>query len=203
MRNRLGLLVVVCLSLVGCAQPSTATRCAEPEVAAAAETSRASAEASLHSRVFVVRHAEKADDGTKDPPLLPEGVVRATCLARALSDLEVTHVFATDLQRTEATVRPTAAAHGVEVATLPASDTEALAKALRALPAGSIALVAGHSNTIPNLATLLGAPLSGLNDRGHIPEQEHDRLIEVVLADGVAAAPTAQLRYCSPSPRES
>jgi len=167
---------------------------------AAAETTDVRAEASLQSRVFVVRHAEKADDGTKDPPLLPEGAERATCLARTLSDVEVTHVFATDLQRTELTVGPTATGQDLEVVTLPASDTESLVEALRGLPAGSVALVAGHSNAIPNLTELLGAPLQGLNEKGHIPEQQHDRLIELVLTEGVAAAPVLQLRYCGTSP---
>jgi len=167
----------------------------------ASEPARALAEISLRSRVFVVRHAEKADDGTKDPPLLPEGVARAACLTQTLRDVELTHVFATDLQRTELTVLPTAKAHGLEVVTLGASDTAALVKALRGLPVGSVALVAGHSNTIPNVAELLGSPLQGLNGKGHIPGQEHDRLIELVLAEGVASAPLVQLRYCAASPR--
>lgn len=201
MKHGLGLVALAWLSLAGCSVAPTPTRCPEPTAPVAAEAADVRAEASLQSRVFVVRHAEKADDGTKDPPLLPEGVERARCLARTLNDVGVTHVFATDLQRTELTVGPTATGQGVEVVRLPASDTASLAEALRGLPAGSIALVAGHSNTIPNLTELLGAPLQGLNEKGHIPELEHDRLIELVLTEGVAAAPVLQLRYCAPSVR--
>lgn len=147
----------------------------------------------------MVRHAEKANDGTNDPPLLSEGVVRADCLAQVLSDVQVTHVFATDLQRTALTVQPLAAANELQVQALPASDVETLAETLRVLPAGSVVVLAGHSNTIPSLTELLGAPLAGLNDKGNIPEQEHDRLIELVLVEGAVTAPLVQLRYCEPS----
>ena len=147
----------------------------------------------------MVRHAEKADDGTKDPPLLPEGTVRAACLAQVLSDVEVTHVFATDLQRTALTIEPLATSKALEVRALPASDIEPLAETLRALPEGSVAVVAGHSNSIPQLAALLGAPLGELNNKGYIPDTEHDRLIEIVLSHGVVAGPATQLRYCAPS----
>lgn len=202
MRTGLALLAVAWVSLAGCSTPQAAVRCPEPvasgtEVAAATERQTALPS----TRVFLVRHAEKANDGTRDPPLLPEGVVRANCLAQALSDVEVTHVFATDLQRTALTVQPLAAANELQVQTLPASDVEPLAETLRALPAGSVVVLAGHSNTIPSLTELLGAPLAGLNDKGHIPEQEHDRLIELVLTEGVVTAPLMQLRYCEPSLR--
>ncbi len=198
MKYGLGLLALAWLSLAGCSATPTPTRCPEP---AGLTTPETRADTSPQSRVFLVRHAEKADDGTKDPPLLPRGVARATCLAGMLGNVELTHVFATDLQRTELTVRPTAASHELEVVTFPASDIDALANALRGLPDGSVALVAGHSNTIPKLTEMLGAPLQGLNAKGHIPEQEHDRLIEVVLGDDPGVPPLVQLRYCEPSHR--
>jgi hypothetical protein len=113
----------------------------------------------------------------------------------------VTHIFATDLQRTGATVQPLASAQGVAVQALPASDIEGLADALRALPGGSVAVVAGHSNSIPSLTSQLGTPLRGLDAKGNIPDQEHDRLIELVLAQGEVATTSVQLRYCAPSAR--
>ncbi|MBV1857601.1 MAG: histidine phosphatase family protein [Nannocystaceae bacterium] len=199
----LRLLVVAWTSLVGCSPSQPSVQCPEPAVAAASASEAAAVDehpaASPLTRVFVVRHAEKADDGTRNPPLLPEGAVRASCLAEVLGGVEVTHVFATDLRRTALTVTPLAAAKALEVQTFPASDTESLAAALRALPSGSVAVVAGHSNTIPNLADLLGASVPGLNDKGNIPEQDYDRLLELVLAEGVAAAPALELRYCQPS----
>lgn len=202
MRTGLALLAVAWVSLAGCSTPPAAVRCPEPvtsgtEVAAESEGQAAASP----TRVFFVRHAEKANDGTKNPPLLPQGIARANCLAQALGDVELTHVFATDLQRTTLTVQPLATANELAVQTLPASDIEPLAETLRSLPAGSVVVVAGHSNTIPSLTELLGAQLSGLNDKGHIPEQEHDRLIELVLSEGVVTAPLVQLRYCEPSRR--
>ena len=108
-------------------------------------------------------------------------------------------MFATDLQRTALTVQPLAASKSLPVEALPASDTELLAQRLRALPSGSVAVVAGHSNTIPSLLALLGAPLAGLDDKGNIPDAEHDRLIDLSLADADRPAGMVQLRYCEPS----
>lgn len=191
-RSLLGVLV----SLAACSSPAPAVRCPEPPA-----TTVPKAEAgSPDTRVFVVRHAEKAHDGTRDPALLPEGSARATCLAQTLSDVEVTHVFATDLQRTVLTVQPLATAKGLTVETLPASDTELLAQRLRALPRGSVAVVAGHSNTIPSLTALLGAPLAALDDKGNIPDDEYDRLIALSLGDADRHTSMVQLRYCEPSP---
>lgn len=195
-----GLVAAVWLSIAGCSSPPASVRCPEPASSAAQVTNGSEAE-SPPTRVFIVRHAEKATDGTNDPPLLPEGLVRADCLAQVLSDVKVTHVFSTDLQRTALTVQPIAAANERQVQTLPASDVESLAETLRGLPAGSVVVVAGHSNTIPLLTASLGAPLAGLDGKGNIPEQEHDRLVELVLADGSVTAPLVQLRYCEPSNR--
>ena len=75
-RTGLALLAVAWVSLAGCSKPPAAVRCPEPtasgtEVAAATERQTALPS----TRVFLVRHAEKANDGTRDPALLPEGVV--------------------------------------------------------------------------------------------------------------------------------
>lgn len=188
-------LVGVLVSAVACSPPAPVVRCPEP---AATAVPQAEAE-SPGTRVFVVRHAEKVHDGTRNPPLLPEGSARASCLAQTLSDVEVTHVFATDLRRTALTVQPLAASKGLNVETLPASDTELLAQRLRALPRGSVAVVAGHSNTIPSLTGLLGAPLAALDEKGNIPDVEYDRLIALSLGDADRDASMVQLRYCEPS----
>ena len=105
--------------------------------------------------VFCVRHAEKGKEG-RDPPLTAAGRARAERLALILGALPVTACFASEYQRTQQTVAPIAARQGFEVTSVPARDLSALLAALDALPADSIAVVAGHSNTVPALIERLG-----------------------------------------------
>src|SRR5580700_4879929 len=63
--------------------------------------------------VVVMRHAEKASDGTPDPALSAAGAARAARLATIFGgnghDLAVDVIFVTQWQRTAATARPLAA----------------------------------------------------------------------------------------------
>ena len=148
--------------------------------------------------VVLVRHAEKASDGGEDPELTEAGARRAECLARTMRDAGVTHVFATTLQRTRHTVAPLADTLGLQVEVFEPDDYAAMLAALDRLPAGSVAVVAGHSNTLPTLATRLGAPLSGLDDDGYLPV--YDRL-DIIVRDQPDHGARLQLRYCEPDPR--
>ncbi len=69
--------------------------------------------------------------------------------------------------------------------------------ALRDLPPGSRAVVAGHSNTIPGLVSGLGGQLEGLDDRGHIPHDDYDRLIHVVLDAQGRTVTSYTTAYCT------
>ena len=134
--------------------------------------------------VFLVRHAEKAADGGRDPDLAPAGEQRAQALARLLAPAGVTHLFCSEYRRTRATLAPLAKALELEPSVVGAREVLQLAQRLRDLPAGSVAVVVGHSNTVPALAAALGRPLSGLEDspQGPIfPETEYGRLIQLIL----------------------
>lgn len=138
--------------------------------------------------VVVVRHAEKATDDPRDPSLSEAGVARAQALARRLDGTGLDAAYATQYQRTRLTAAPAAAAAGIEVQVRPAESANAatygadLARDLRALPAGSTALVVGHSNTVPGIVTAIsGRPAV------EMPETEFDRYTVIVLdADGQA-----------------
>ena len=126
--------------------------------------------------IFVVRHAEKANTGGKDPDLSPEGIKRADALAHMLKDSRITGVFVTEFKRTQQTAAPTARTAHVTPTIVPANDIGALTEKLRA--SNGNALVVGHGNTIPELLKTLGiaTPVS-------IPEEDYSEIFAVFLAD--------------------
>src|SRR4029077_7501219 len=126
--------------------------------------------------IFIVRHAEKASTGDKDPDLSVQGQKRADALAHILKDSQITSVFVTEFKRTQETAAPTARAAHVRPTVIPANDIGALVEKLRALKGN--ALVVGHGNTVPDLLKALGmaTPVS-------IPEDDYSEIFAVLLSD--------------------
>lgn len=140
--------------------------------------------------VFLVRHAEKTDDG-KDPDLSEAGKTRTADLADALKDAKIEHVHSTDFIRTRETAAPIAKAAGVEIEKYDGKDLAGLAKKLK--ESGGRHLVVGHSNTTPELTKLLGGDAgTEIDEKG-----EYDRLYIVTIGkDGTANS--ALVRYGEP-----
>lgn len=136
--------------------------------------------------VYLVRHAERAEDGTSDPPLSAEGQVRAALVARMLADAGVREVHASDYIRTRETARPSAEAVGAEVRVYDPRDPTALVRYIQGR--GGRHLVVGHSNTIPELVEALGG-----EGGAPIDEMEYDRFY--VLAIGPASTTSVLLRF--------
>ena len=109
-----------------------------------------------HKGIFVVRHAEKASSTDPDTPLALQGEDRASALARLLRNAGVTHVFASEKQRTQQTVQPLVDQKGLKVVVVAADKTPELVAKLKAVPADAVVLVAGHSDTIPGILRGLG-----------------------------------------------
>ena len=138
--------------------------------------------------VYVVRHAERAEDGTGDPPLSPDGQARAQALRAALSDIPLAAVHTTQLQRTVLTAGPVARANGLEIHQHPIASGEAeshsaaLAEYLVRHHCGEQVLVVGHSNTVPMIVSALtGRPEPELS------ELDYDFLYQVrLMPDGEA-----------------
>lgn len=107
-------------------------------------------------KFIVVRHAEKSNDGSRDPALNAKGMARAQALREALANESLQAAYATDFQRTRQTAQPAAQAHHVEVETYDTtqSPTEFAAR-LRQHHAGGTVLVVGHSNTVPDIVSAL------------------------------------------------
>jgi phosphohistidine phosphatase SixA len=130
--------------------------------------------ASAQSTVFVVRHAEKSDNDSRDPELSAAGNARAETLAQMLKDAGISRIYATDFKRTQQTAAPLAKMVGLSVTTVPGKEIATLVSRLR--EANGNALVVGHSNTIPELIKTLGvaAPVK-------IGESDYDDLFVLVL----------------------
>ena len=128
--------------------------------------------------VFIVRHAEKANFGGKDPELSVQGRKRAEALANILKDSQITAVFVTEFKRTQETAAPTARAAHVSPTVIPANNIGVLVEKLRTLNGN--ALVVGHGNTIPDLLRALGiaTPVS-------IPEDDYAEIFAVVRGDAL------------------
>ena len=137
--------------------------------------------------VFLVRHAEKVPDGSRDQPLLPEGEERAKRLADLLHHAQVSNVWSTDFQRTRDTASPLADGLGLDVELYDPRELEALAETLRATPGRH--LVVGHSNTTPKLVELLG----GEGGPKIEEKAEYGRLYVLVL--GSKNTQTVRLTY--------
>jgi phosphohistidine phosphatase SixA len=140
--------------------------------------------------VYVVRHAEKVDEG-RDPRLSKKGRERAETLAWMLKDAAPQAIYATSYKRTRDTVTPLSEQCKVEITTY--DDVLSLSKKICSENRGKSVLVCGHSNTVPELLGAFGTP---------IPEtilDGFDDLFIVILrhaADGAPPNATLQrLRY--------
>lgn len=108
--------------------------------------------------VILVRHAEKAVVSSDDPPLSEAGRKRAAALRHVLEKAGVSAIYATQYQRTQQTVEPLAKAMKVTTAKVDAAKPETLVSEIRQRHRGKTVVVAGHSNTIPEIIDALGAP---------------------------------------------
>ena len=138
------------------------------------------------STVLIVRHAERADAGSRggmtsaaDPDLSAAGRARALSLAAALKDAAITAIFATEYRRTQQTAAPLAKALRLTVVTIPSRDVQELVARVNAAP-GNV-LVVGHSNTIPEVIKSLG-----VDARVEIADSQYDNLFIITRAQKTA-----------------
>lgn len=119
---------------------------------------------------FIVRHAEKAKDGTDDPPLTQEGEARSRAIAALLADAGVEALLSSPYQRAWQMLQPLADALGKQVTLVDAEDYDALIdEALK----HDVVVIAGHSNTVPAIIE----KLTGVKYK--IADSEYDNLFIV------------------------
>ena len=137
--------------------------------------------------VVVVRHAEKNVKGD-DPDLTDAGVIRSLRLAETLEGLRFAAVYTSEFRRTAATVVPLCQRQRIQARIVPAGDPAGLAARIQKEHRGQAVLVAGHSNTVPQILKALG-----VKDEVVVGEEDYDRLFVVTISlDGVSLL---SLRY--------
>jgi broad specificity phosphatase PhoE len=104
---------------------------------------------------ILLRHAEKATDGTDDPALTKEGEARANHLVEMFSKADITAIYSTDFKRTRMTVAPLANSKELEIQTYKWENPKALINKILEANTGGTIVICGHSNTTPILASLL------------------------------------------------
>jgi len=132
---------------------------------------------------FIVRHCEKASDGTKNPPLTEEGEARAVRLGKVLDGVPITRIATTNLTRTirtgEALVPYVMAA---PLETFPPRATPDWLQEVLVNDLGGKFVVVGHQNTVPELIN----QLTGTTDYSLIPADEFGNLWIVSYSGGKA-----------------
>ena len=103
---------------------------------------------------ILLRHAEKATDGTDDPDLKPEGVERAERIAAMFKNTHVDAIYSTRYKRTTNTIALLARTKNLSVQHYEAHKPDAIEDILKK-HAGRTVVVCGHSNNIPWTANLL------------------------------------------------
>lgn len=127
--------------------------------------------------IFLVRHAERAAISghvPSDTGLSREGKARAQDLAQALRDAQITAIYTSEFKRTRETAEPLAHSSGIRPEVVQSDDFRTLLAKLKALRGN--ALVVGHSNTLPQIISALGA-----SARVTVAETDYDNLFMVVL----------------------
>lgn len=133
--------------------------------------------------IVLVRHAERADDGTDNPGLTPLGRARAQRLAAMLAPTGVNAVFSTPYKRTRLTAQPLAEQESLKITEYDPRDA-AFSQKLLEQNAGKTLLVVGHSNTVPHLVN----ELTGNTNYGQLEEMEYDKIFVVNVVNGVGRA---------------
>lgn len=106
----------------------------------------------LITKIILVRHAEKTNDGTTNPSLSEVGLNRAKRLSELLSEVKIDEAYSTPYKRTTETLTPLCESKNIKITSYDTKDTQFVEKKIKN---GETIIIAGHSNTIPYLVNKL------------------------------------------------
>ncbi|SNS98265.1 Broad specificity phosphatase PhoE [Ekhidna lutea] len=139
---------------------------------------------------ILVRHAEKAIDGTDNPPLNDAGMERANYLADLLKNQDITALYATPFTRTKKTLQPIADQQELSITEYAPSDKDEWLKSVVKKHAGGTIVISGHSNTIPGLANAL----LGEEKFEQFDDSDYSNLLIIVI-DKVGEGKLVRLKF--------
>ena len=146
--------------------------------------------------VFALRHADRTPDPQDD--LSPKGLARARLLARMLSESGVSTAFCSSAKRTQMTVQPLRDVLGerltiMKISTSSTSHVQDIVDGVTALPDDAVAMIVGHSDTVPEIVRKFTAKTVD-----EIKAGEFDKLFVLSIRTG-GASTVAQTRYGEPT----
>lgn len=145
--------------------------------------------------IVLIRHAEKQIGTNDDAPLSPQGEQRATRLAQMFGDAEsfgrVKQIYVSDTRRAQQTAAGLAQRLNLKprIVDPKASPAEVARRVLRE-NRGGLAIVVGHSNTIPPLV----AKLSDADEVPPMSDEEFDTMY-VVTVPTIGKASVLRMKY--------
>jgi 2,3-bisphosphoglycerate-dependent phosphoglycerate mutase len=128
--------------------------------------------------LILIRHAERGNDGSKDPPLAEAGITRANNLVNVFKNTDITAIYSSDYKRTKNTAAPVAQAKGLETKIYEPMKEEEI-KRIIAENKGKTVLVVGHSNTTPWTASFLTG-----NKLKDFADTDYGNILIVTVWDG-------------------
>ena len=138
--------------------------------------------------LYLIRHAEKQADGSRDPALTEIGKNRSEQLAVWFQDKNITEIWSSDYKRTRDTAKPLATGLDLELSIYDPRNLPDLVKELRRHQRTT--LIVGHSNTTPELARLLCDCFVEDMD-----ESEYDRMIAISVGGNKTQVKTLQQNH--------
>ncbi|MCL1045893.1 histidine phosphatase family protein [Shewanella electrodiphila] len=138
--------------------------------------------------IFLVRHAEK--ESGNDPFLTAEGKIRAQNLSNLLQSVPLDAIYSTDYNRTQDTAKPTASVQSLTITSYNPRKLSDFATAIKANHHQRI-LIVGHSNTTPELVSLLG----GIAEDEIVEATEFNRLYILTIDHQEQQTSSVLLRY--------
>lgn len=137
--------------------------------------------------VILARHAERSSQGGSNPQLTVEGRKRAQKLIHVLGTADVKAIYTSQLIRTKETAQPLAARLGLSPVVI--DEAPQIKNDIMKNHSGKTVLVIGHTDTVPELISLL----SGISPPV-IGNGEFDNLF-VVTVSSSGGTSVVRLKY--------
>lgn len=130
--------------------------------------------------IYIVRHAEKANEPANDPDLTSVGQKRAKELAKALKKEKIAGIYVTNYKRVGQTAKPTAEKFTLVPESYDPADLKTFAKKVFQYYSGHSVLIVGHSNTVIPTITALGGP----QPFSTLADDDYDMLFKLTIKGG-------------------